>query len=135
VRRNGSPKGSPHFSSSGNFFVRPAMPHNSSTRLNAVHYRAGVSANKGFISINARLPEVWAGLRGRLNQEGLFFLLRKEDYQEGYGMFYFQQLPPFRLRCGGVLAVSSFITEFWDGFITFVSRVLVSMIYGWAYFA
>ena len=96
VRRNGSPKGSPYFSSLGNFFVRPAMPHNSSTRLNAVHYRAGVLAVKGFYRYQYQPARRGGWFQGNINKEGVFFLLRKEDYQEGYGMFYFQQLPPFR---------------------------------------
>jgi hypothetical protein len=72
---------------------------------------AGFQRIKALTVINAFLPEGLEGLRGELKKRDFFSQCQKNN-KEGYGMPHLPNLPPFRLRYGGVSAVSSLTTDY-----------------------
>jgi len=121
--------------------VRHAVPHNSSTRLNAVHNRAGVSADKCFFGINARLPEGWAGFRGifikrdffslpgsKIIKRGTFDLRSRLRFKRVTVCLAFNGCRHYVYVMAGCWRYQVSLRNFWDRAITCVSRVLVTMI-------
>jgi hypothetical protein len=78
--------------------------------INLWRLLCGVSANKGFCGLNARLPEGVAGLTGYGSVVSHRFVGVIEF--SGWLAFTTLLLPPFRLRYDGVLAGKLYITEF-----------------------